>query len=79
MELDLRKLLAAGAIVGVLGLGGGAAVAGAQESTDDSTTTTEQPAADSGDDTADDESTERDGEGCDKDEATDDATASSSS
>jgi hypothetical protein len=58
MELDLRKLLAAGAIVGVLGLGGGAAVAGAQESTD---------------------STERDGEGCDKDEATDDATASSSS
>jgi hypothetical protein len=56
MDIDIRKLAAAGLIAGVIGFGG-TAIAGAQEAPDESTTTTEASA----DDTA------RDGEGCDKD------------
>jgi hypothetical protein len=58
VDLDFRKLIAAGAIAGVLGFGG-AAIAGAQEAPDDSTTTTEAPT------TTDEAPTDR--EGCDKD------------
>lgn len=56
MDLDIRKLAAAGAVAGVIGFGG-TAIAGAQEAPEESTTTTEAPAADAA----------RDGEGCDKD------------
>lgn len=56
MDIDIRKLVAAGLVAGVIGFGG-TAIAGAQEAPTESTPTTEAPA----DDTA------RGREGCDKD------------
>ena len=74
MELDIRKLIAAGLLTGALAVGG-ASLVGAQEPTDDSTTTTVEPSDDSTADESTDDSAGRGsrGEGCDHGE--DDASA----
>jgi hypothetical protein len=70
MTTDIRKLIAAGVLVGSLAFGG-ATLASAQDAPDDTTPSTEAPADDStttqvpDDSATDDESPNEDREGCD--------------